>query len=459
MRLFAADLLADGARSAAALHRAGVRAGDTVALRGVQTRAYVAALVGLWRLGAVAVPLAPRLPDGDGLARRLATVGARWLVTDAPDKPPGGVARLPVPDLTDAPLALPPWPNVDGTGIDGTGIDGGAPALCVFTSGSTGAAKAAQLSMRALRASARGVNAALGVDAAAAWLLALPLVHVGGIGVLVRMLEAGGSVVLPAPGTPLDAALTDHPTHVSLVATQLHRLLRDGHAPLLSGTTVLLGGSAIAPALLDAATRAGVRLATSYGLTEMASTVTTTDAGAPRDALTTSGRVLAGRTLDVLNADADGVGEIVVGGATRFDGYRTERGLTRPFDADGRFATGDLGRLDADGRLVVHGRRDRMFVSGGENVHPEAVERALVALDGVSEAVVVAVPDAEFGARAVAFVATDGPLDAARLLAEAAERLPGPMRPVAIAPLPTFDGLKPSRAALTALAEAQHPRR
>lgn len=439
MHLSAADLLADAARSAAAFRRAGVRPGDAVALQGAQTRAFVAALVALWRLGAVAVPLAPRLPDGDGLARRLTVVGARWLVSEAAaSEVPSGVTHLPVPDLSDAPAGLPPWDDLDGE----------APALCVFTSGSTGRAKAAQLSHRALRASARGVNAALGVEAASAWLLALPLFHVGGLGVLVRMLEAGGAIVLPEPGTPLPAALAERPTHASLVATQLHRLLRDGHADRLAGTAVLLGGSAIAPSLLDAAGAAGVRVAPSYGLTEMASTVSATAPGAPRDDLATSGRVLAGRTLDVLAPDADGVGEIAVGGDTRFDGYRSETGLQRPFDAAGRFATGDLGRIDAAGRLVVHGRRDRMFVSGGENVHPETVERALVAIDGVAEAVVVAVPDAEYGARAFAFVATDGPFDAARVLADAKERLPGPMRPVGVAPLPPSAGLKPSRAAL-----------
>lgn len=469
MRLSAATLLDDSARSTAELRAAGVRPGEVVALQGAQTRAYVAALVALWRLGAVAVPLAPRLPDADGLAARLARVGARWLVTDdAVDVPPG-VGVVPVPPLDALPLALPPWAEVDVA----------APALVVFTSGSTGTAKAAQLSHGALRASAAGVNVAMEVGAGSAWLLALPLFHVGGVGVLVRMLEAGGSVVLPPPGTPLDVALGGRadarPTHASLVATQLHRLLHGGHAVRLDGVTVLLGGSAIPPKLLDAARAAGVRVAPSYGLTEMASTVTATAPGAPPDDLATSGRLLPGRTLDIVPVRDDSAtddpttddpttdrpsaatptGEIVVGGATRFDGYLTPGGLVRPFDAAGRFATGDLGHLDAAGRLVVAGRRDRMFVSGGENVHPEAVERAIVALGGIADAVVVAVPDAEYGARAFAFVAPDdagAPLDAPRLLARLAERLPGPMRPAGVAVLPESPGLKPSRSVLGVLA-------
>ena len=182
--------------------------------------------------------------------------------------------------------------------------------------------------------------------------------------------------------------------------------------------------------------------------------------GASADDLATAGTALDGREVRIATPDADGAGEIVVRGATRFDGYATDgavgSGFIRPFGADGWFETRDIGRLDGAGRLVVSGRRDRMFVSGGENVHPEAVERHLVALDGVGEAVVVAVADADFGARAFAFLApspgAEASFDLARLVAIAAERLPGPMRPVGAAALPASPGLKPDRAALERLA-------
>ncbi len=458
MHLSADTLLDDGARSAAVLAAAGVGVGDVVALRGAQTRAYVAALVGLWRLGAVAAPVALRLPPGD-LARRLAAVGARWLVGDADGEALPGVRTLPLPDLRAAPLALPRWPDSASEAPD-------APALFVFTSGSSGAAKAARLSRRALVASADGVNARIGFGPDAAWLLALPLVHVGGVGVLVRALVAGAAVVLPTPGAALGAVLAAHrPTHVSLVPTQLARLLAST-PEVLDGTVVMLGGGPIAPSLVAAAARSGVRVATSYGLTEMASAVTMTAPGAPAGTLATAGTALDGREVRVVEAesgadadsraDAEGAGEIVVRGATRFDGYATLGGFTRPFDADGWFETRDIGYLDGAGRLVVSGRRDRMFVSGGENVHPEAIERHLVALDGVGDAVVVAVPDADFGARAFAFLApspgAEAAFDLARLVAMAAERLPGPMRPVGAAALPASPGLKPDRSALEQLA-------
>ena len=108
----------------------------------------------------------------------------------------------------------------------------------------------------------------------------------------------------------------------------------------------------------------------------------------------------------------------------------------------------------ARGRLVVEGRRDLRFKVGGEAVQPEAVERAIVGLPGVREAVVVPVPDAEYGARPFAFVDGDGPPDPRALRAALRERLPGLFVPVGFAALPDGPGLKPSRRALAALAAA-----
>jgi O-succinylbenzoic acid--CoA ligase len=100
--------------------------------------------------------------------------------------------------------------------------------------------------------------------------------------------------------------------------------------------------------------------------------------------------------------------EIRVRGKTLFAGYVKGETLDRPLDADGWFHTGDLGALDESGYLRVRGRKDNLFVSGGENIQPEEVEAVLSGLEGVEEAVVVPVPDAEFGSRPVAFVQTAG---------------------------------------------------
>ena len=114
--------------------------------------------------------------------------------------------------------------------------------------------------------------------------------------------------------------------------------------------------------------------------------------------------------------------EILVRGETLFAGYIEGEAVDRPLDADGWFCTGDLGELDASGYLRVRGRTDNLFVSGGENVQPEEVEEALCRLEGVEDAVVVPIPDAEFGFRPVAFVRTAGGDMEPELLSRGLER-------------------------------------
>ncbi|HEX4993191.1 MAG TPA: hypothetical protein VFV45_08145, partial [Rubrobacteraceae bacterium] len=125
-------------------------------------------------------------------------------------------------------------------------------------------------------------------------------------------------------------------------------------------------------------------------------------------------------------------GEILVRGETLFAGYIEGEAVDRPLDADGWFCTGDLGEVDENGYLRVQGRKDNLFVSGGENIQPEEIEEALIQLDGVEEAVVVPVSDPEFGERPVAFVRMGRRTVEPEALAPALrQRLPGFKIPVA----------------------------
>ena len=99
-------------------------------------------------------------------------------------------------------------------------------------------------------------------------------------------------------------------------------------------------------------------------------------------------------------------------------GYVDGANVTRPVDSGGWFATGDLGSVDEDGYLSVTGRRDNRFFSGGETIHPEEIERALLGHDGIEQAVVVPVPDDEYGERGVAFVRSRRPCPGAAALSE-----------------------------------------
>ncbi len=398
-------------------------------------------LLACWRAGLTAVLLDPRLPP-PAVEERLALAPVRLLVS-AGGVIPGSertlsparlAADLIAPAGRPAPLRRPPP---------------GIPATVIFTSGSSGLPKAAVHTLGNHLASAAGFLEVFPLAPGDRWLLALPLHHVGGLSILFRCILAGAAAVIPESGASL-AESVDRAgvTHVSLVATQLARLLRERH-DLPGVKLILLGGGAIPPALVEEAVGRGWPVSVGYGMTEMSSTVTATRLGDPAEGLRTSGRALPGRHL-AISAD----GEILVAGEMLFEGYLVDGRSESPLDVDGWFATGDIGDVDQAGNLVVRGRKDAMFVSGGENVHPEAIERELASLPGVAEAVVVPLDDAEFGQRPAAFVRmSDGSEpDRESLRAALRTRLPGFMVPVRVFPLPASVGLKPDRARLARLA-------
>ncbi len=271
-------------------------------------------------------------------------------------------------------------------------------ATVIFTSGSTGQPKGVVHAWRSHFYSARGAARVLPLRPSDCWALSLPLYHIGGLAIVMRAALAGAAVALL--DNPVRDWTTRRITHGSLVATQLKRLLEatDGPPPpWLRG--LLVGGGPVPEALLDEAFARGWPVHTTYGSTEMASQVTTSPSGAARETLATAGHVLPYRELMVRDT-----GELAVRGPTRCRAYLTPTGRTQPFDANGWLGTGDVGHLDAEGRLHITGRVDHQFISGGENIQPETVARALQALPQVARAVVVSVPDEEFGARPVAFV-------------------------------------------------------
>jgi O-succinylbenzoic acid--CoA ligase len=277
-------------------------------------------------------------------------------------------------------------------------------ALVLATSGSSGPAKQVLLPSSALLASASATHDRLGGPGR--WLLALPARHVAGLQVLVRSLVTG------APPTVLDldggfdpaafaaaAAATGRPgraqrRYTSLVPTQLVRLLDAGGAPLsaLAGfDAVLVGGAATPAPLRERARAAGVRLVTTYGMSE-----------------TAGGCVYDGLPLDGVRAAVEPGGRVLLAGPVLARGHRGPGGPdTAAFTVDGEgrrwLRTDDEGRLDGD-LLAVTGRLDDVIVTGGMKVAPGAVQAALLDLPGVAEAVVVGVEDPQWGSRVVAAV-------------------------------------------------------
>jgi O-succinylbenzoic acid--CoA ligase len=287
-------------------------------------------------------------------------------------------------------------------------------AVVVATSGSTGVPKGVELSAGALKASAAATHARLGGPGQ--WLLTLPAHHIAGVQVIVRSLLAGMTPVLRGTQAFADAvgAMTGPRRYTSLVPTQLLRLLDDpaGLDALRTFDAVLLGGAATPAPLLDRARSAGVRVHTTYGMSE-----------------TAGGCVYDGVPLDGVRVRlVDGV--IELGGPVLASGYRRDPVGTASAFVDGWFRTTDLGVLRADGSLEVLGRADFMINTGGVKVAPAAVEAVLAAQPGVAEVCVVGLPDDEWGQMVAAAVVPVEPAPAAEELRAAVRaRLGGPSTP------------------------------
>jgi O-succinylbenzoic acid--CoA ligase len=390
---------------AAGLVAADVVPGDRLVLLATPSASAIALLAAAGRIGACVAPLGTTLTAPE-LSAAGVVIGPRLAVHDAEHVE--GARALGVPTVLLETL---------GAGFAGAagpqtafGLDLEAPAVAILTSGTTGRRKTAVLSQASMAASATAWSAAL--PEATGWVLCLGLAHVAGLGVAWRAIGAGVPLrVIPEfeVGPVLDALGYPPASHVSLVPTQLARLLDADAEGLGPGQAnlraVLLGGAPIPPELVARARAAGWPVVPTYGLTEAGSGVSALATGDVAAHPGSAGRPLPGVAIRIADPAADGTGEIQVRTPAAFSGYLGRPEATAAaFEADGWLRTGDAGRIDADGFLHVLDRRDDLIVSGGENVFPAEVEAVLAAHPGIAEAGVAGRPDPAWGAVPVASV-------------------------------------------------------
>lgn len=274
--------------------------------------------------------------------------------------------------------------------------------VAVATSGTSGIRRVVPLSMANIEASVDASSRRLGSGPESRWLLCLPIDHIGGLSVLFRSFEAGGTVVVaPFRHDIVDLVHRTDPTIVSLVPTMVHRLLAWNPESLAGIDTVLVGGGRLPPGVAAMADAAGVAVTTTYGSTETASQVATMLPGEPLRHPGYVGTPLDGFSVSIEQPDSTGAGIIAVEGPAVFTGYVGKA------PRQGPHRTSDVGTMDRDGALTILGRSDDVVVSGGRNVSLMAVADTIMSIDGVDGAVVVGVPDDEWGTAVCAIVDSD----------------------------------------------------
>ncbi|MBA3699858.1 MAG: AMP-binding protein [Planctomycetes bacterium] len=374
----------------------GIERGQRIGLAGLNTPATAALLQALPLAGVTTVLFNRRLTGDDLMAQ-----AGRAHVNRILAEPTHPLAKRRT--TIAIPAVFPDQPVADATPLTDTNA-----ALVLFTSGTSGTAKAARLSWAALRHAADAAVQTLGLTPASTWLGCLPLDHIGGAMVVLRSGRGGGTVMLHErfDADAVTQVIDGGAIHgLSVVPTMLHRLLAArGERPWPTTLRCLLtGGGPLAPDDIARSTALGLPPSQTYGLTEAASQVCTllpTEAAAHPGS---AGRPLPGMQVRIVDE------VIQVRGPALFSGYEDAGVVGEPLPADGWFSTGDLGTIDDKEFLTVHGRRSDLIVSGGENVYPAEVEAVLERHPLIAEAGVYGISDAEWGQVVAAVLVARGP--------------------------------------------------
>ena len=427
-----AEIDTRAAQAATVLAERGVRRGDAVLLRLPNRVDFVPYYFGLLRLGAVVVPVNPALSARE-IAVATQDTGSRFVVLEETDdvglEP--GVVRLDMRSL----LAD---EAVCTTGTEAVAVDGDDTALVIFTSGTTGRPKGAELGHQQSFLTALLEGDEFGITADDVTLGVLPLFHIYGLsGILHSATLRGQSVFLMngySTAAVYDAIEHHGVTVLPGVPTMFHAMVTGEHQGRdLSGARIAISGGAPMPAeTLRAMAELLPQLTylEGYGMTETCSSGTVNGGPYPfrKDSI---GRALWGIEMAVVDAAAEPlppgpthVGELVMRGHNIMKGYLGDPEATKVTVRNGWLHTGDLAWIDAEGYVFIVGRAKELVIRGGFNVYPREVEEVLRSHDAVVDAAVVGRPDPHHGEELVAFVVA-GPngIDTHALIAFSSERL------------------------------------
>ncbi|HWV86182.1 MAG TPA: long-chain fatty acid--CoA ligase [Capillimicrobium sp.] len=399
-----ADLDRRSAQAAAMLAARGVAPGDRVALQLPNVPAFVDLYFGVLRLGATVVPMNPLLrghESGQAVSDSQARLVVAWHEAEAP----AGADVIAVEDRHGAGL----YDGLDpaaGAGV--ADVDPDQTAVILYTSGTTGRPKGAELTHRNLGLNTREVIRTYAIVASDVFLGVLPLYHSFGQTLTLNAAVAMGARLALLTRFEAQAAAElverERVTILMGVPTMLAGIAAVAREPAaFASVRICVSGGAPLPReqMDDFEQATGAVVLESYGLSETSPAATLNGPGARR--VGSVGRPIDGVEVRILDEHGqvvppDETGQIAIRGHNVMKGYwRRPDATAEAITADGWFLTGDLGRIDEDGFVYVVGRLKDLIIRGGLNVYPREVEEVLHRHPDVVEAAVVGVPDARLG--------------------------------------------------------------
>ena len=425
----------------------GIAQGDRIAWLGKNIDIYYIAFLAAARMGAVMVPIGWRLAPPE-IAYILEDTQAKLLITGAGFEDCGSKVSGEVPQDLEVITEQAFRAEIDAAGpAQFVPASADVPVLQLYTSGTTGNPKGAELSSANLLSLRKS-----GQEAAIEWsnyapddcmLVAMPCAHIGGTGLIVASVSNGIRALIQEefePGKFLEG-IEAGATHMFIVPAALQMVIQHPKAKDTDFSSIrylMYGAAPIPLALLREAvqTMPGAGFIQVFGMTETAGSVS---ALPPEDhvlegneRMRSAGKALPGVEIRIVDTQGREVprgeiGEIAVRSPSNMVGYWNLPDATRGALRDGWMHTGDAATMDADGYIYIQDRIKDMIISGGENVYPAQVESAIYGHPSVAEVAVIGVPDDKWGEAVKAcIVAKPGmEVDEGEIIAWSRERLAG----------------------------------
>lgn len=402
-------------RLANAMSKLGVKAGDRVGILAFNEVEYYDMFFGLAKIGAILAAVNFRLA-GPEIEYILSDCDARVLVLGGDFVPVIDSIREKIPTDTFFVLAgdIPDWADSYNTMLESAspeepGLQGGDDdtMTILYTSGTTGRPKGAELTHNYFYWNSVNLMSTLGVNIGDISLIALPLFHIGGLAGPPWLVHQGGKAILQRNFDPqqfLELIQTEKVTGFGSVPVILDflKLVPDFQAYDFSSVRVILVYAAPVPvSLIEEYARAGIEVRQLYGLTEC-NTGTVLDSENAVSRAGSCGRPFFHtevRVIDDAGNDCppDQKGEVLLQSPNMMKGYWNKPDATAATIVDGWLHTGDIGQMDKDGFLYIMDRKKDMIISGGENIYPAEIEDYLLRHPKVMDAAVIGYEDAKWG--------------------------------------------------------------
>lgn len=387
------------------LYDFGIKRRNKVAIISENSPEFVVLIFALWRMGAIPIPLNKRLLPKE-IEELISFAHSDFLLTDESSFEiisPNNISKHRIPDANEQ-INDETFPEIDFT-IDDT-------AAIIFTSGSTGKPKGVMLSFNNLFQSALTGDQIFKHTENDRWLASLPFYHVGGFSIITRAFFFGAALILPqslSVENIKEAIQNQKPSLISLVSTQLKRLIEMNVKPNKELRNILLGGGFLDSELVEKAISQGWKVSKSYGSTETSSFVAALANDEFRNKQQSAGKALSPNKILIVDEHKHPLppnysGEIAIKGESVAKGYLNNDEETKIKFKGKIYYSGDFGYLDGEGYLFVEARRNDLIISGGENINPVEVENEIKKHSKVLDVSVLGLENNEWGHIAAAAI-------------------------------------------------------